>query len=305
MAPRRRCTVIAATPRTSVVIPAYHAEATLGRVLAALEPQLEHGRREVIIVDSTGDGTVERLGREWPWVRVVALRARTLPGRARNLGVRAARGELLAFLDADAVPEPDWLDELERALGPEVDMVGGAVLNGTPGSAWGTTSHLLEFLDWLPDRDRQVPHAVTANLLVPSDVFERAGGFREDLWPGEDTLFTFVAGAAGRLGFAPSSRVVHLNRTERLQVLRHQRRLGESFVAVCATAPLGGHRLARPWLAPVAVLARAHWLLIRARADPALRAEMMRHAPRLIAGLAAWGVGVAGSGSGRRAASGL
>lgn len=282
-----------------MVIPAYRAEATLGRVLRALQPQVEaNPEREAVLVDSTGDGAAERLGRDWPWLRIVALESRTLPGRARNLGARAARGELLAFLDADAIPDPDWLDELERAFGPGVDMVAGAIVNGTPGSPWGTTAHLLEFVDWLPDRTRPVPHAASANLLVARRAFDRAGGFAEDLWPGEDTLLTFGAGAAGRLGFAPRARVAHLNRTERAQVLRHQRRLGASFVATCRVVPLGGHQLARPALAPLAVLARIAVLVARGRAHPALARELARHAPRLVAGLAAWGIGVARSATG-------
>ena len=48
-------------------------------------------------------------------------------GTRRNLAARDARGELLAFTDADAVVEPGWLDELERALTDDVDGVAGAM----------------------------------------------------------------------------------------------------------------------------------------------------------------------------------
>jgi len=55
-----------------------------------------------------------------------------LRGRARNLGTSIARGELLAFLAADTIPASGWLDELERSLVPGVEMVAGAILDGTP-----------------------------------------------------------------------------------------------------------------------------------------------------------------------------
>jgi hypothetical protein len=59
---------------TTVVIPAYAAWETLPAVLDALEPQARRGDREVIVVESSGDGAETRLAR-WPWVRrrLVAL----------------------------------------------------------------------------------------------------------------------------------------------------------------------------------------------------------------------------------------
>src|SRR6516162_6863980 len=97
-------------PQISVVIPSYRAAATLPRVLAALEPQVAGQTREVVVVDSSGDGSIDDLAFRFPWARFVALDERTLPGRARNLGAQLTQGELLAFLDADVIPAPGCLD---------------------------------------------------------------------------------------------------------------------------------------------------------------------------------------------------
>jgi glycosyltransferase involved in cell wall biosynthesis len=279
-------------PSISVVIPAYKAWGTLPTVLDALAPQIQDRDREVVVVDSSGDGAEERL-RRWPWARVVALPERTLPGRARNLALDVARGERLAFLDADAVPAPDWLDSLESALTPEVDAVAGAVLNGTPESPVGTAGYLLEFADWLPGRRGRLIHAATCNLLVRRDVLARTGGFAEDVWPGEDTLLTFGLGRAGRLAFAPGARVRHLNRTGFRDYLGHQRRLGAAFAYVCARVDFPHRALGRPRAAPLAGAFRLGALAYRLAPHPREAALALAFLPLLAAGIAAWALGLA------------
>jgi GT2 family glycosyltransferase len=276
----------------TVIIPAYRAQATLPLVFGALEAQVLREDREVVLVDSTGDDDGTLIQRQWPWVQVISVPHRMLPGRARNLGASAARGELLAFLDADAIPQPGWLDELERAMEPRVEMVAGAVLNGTPHDRWGTVAYMLEFLEWEPERRVPLGHAASCSLLIRRAAFERAGGFPEDLWPGEDTVFSFPFATRHTLAFAPRARVAHLNRVNRRAVLAHQRRLGASWVQACARVPLPGSRYAVPQLAPVAVLARI-WAVIRQlRRCPGRLRDVLGDAPLLVVALVAWGVGI-------------
>lgn len=278
----------------SVVVPAYRSWSTLPRALAALRGEIEGRNREAILVESSGEMTESELRARWPWLRVLALPERTLPGKARNIGFKAASGERIAFVDADAVPEPGWLDALARGLTPDVDAVAGAIVNGTPKSAVGTAGYLLEFADWLPTRRGAVQHAATCNLLVRRDALERAGGFREDIWGGEDTIFTFGIGQDGRLAFAPSARVTHLNRTSLREFLRHQRRLGAAFAHVCASIPFPHGWLGRPTLAPLAVPFRLAALTKRLARQPgvAVTAAVL---PLIVAGLISWGIGLAGS----------
>jgi GT2 family glycosyltransferase len=277
----------------SVIIPAYRAGATLPLVLEALELQVKAEDREVVVVDSTGgdDGTSIRL--RWPSIQVIAVPRRMLPGQARNLGASVARGELLAFLDADAIPQPGWLDRLECALGQGVEMVAGAVLDGTPGERWGTVSYALEFMEWAPKHRKPLGHAAGCNLLIRRTAFERTGGFAEDLWPGEDTVFSVPFALSGNLAFAPDAQVKHLNRVGRREVLAHQRRLGASWVEVCARVPLPGSRLAVPPLAAVAVAGRVWSLIRQLRREPGSLRRLARHGPSLVTALLAWGVGVA------------
>ena len=283
--------------RISVVIPAYRAWTTLPAVLAALRPQIEGRNREAIIVDSSGDGRAANLARATPWARVIALPERALPGAARNVAYPEARGELIAFTDADAVPDQHWLDELDRALGADVDAVAGAILNGTPRSAVGTAGYLLEFVDCLPSRRGRLLHAATCNLLIRRGALDVGGGFRTDLWPGEDTILTFALGATGRLAFAREAKVRHLNRTGMRAFVQHQRRLGRAFAEICASVDFPRTWFTRRWLTPIAPAIRLLSVGSRVRRDLRHTVAAVLVSPLLVLGAVAW---VAGLAEGRR-----
>jgi GT2 family glycosyltransferase len=280
--------------RTSVVIPAYRAWSTLPAVLDALEPQLGPDR-EAILVDSTaGDRPQAYVGR-WPWLRTVTPRSRVQPGPARNLGAAHSRGALLAFLDADAVPGPAWLDRLERRLTRDADAVAGSVLNGTPGSAIGTAGYLLEFSEVMPSRRWPLRHAVTCNLLVRRNRFEADGGLPDDIRAGEDTVFTFRIAADGRLVFAPDATVHHINRTTLAPFLANQRLLGAGFVRVCRAVPFQHAWVSRGPMLLFALPLRVGALAGRLMADRGEARRALRALPAIGLGLAAWLVGAAGA----------
>jgi hypothetical protein len=285
-------------PRLSVVIPSYRSETTLPGVLAALAPQVRGRSREVIVVDSTADGSAARVCAEFPWVQLVELDGRTLPGRARNLGALAARADRLAFLDADVVPERECLDALERRLVPGVELVVGAVCNGTPRSPTGTAGYLLEVLDFAPFRRTPPKHAVGCALLVRRSAFERVGGFPENLWPAEDTVFSLRITERAPLAFVNVARVAHLNRRGLRPYLAHQRVLGASFALASRHADLPGSRFARRPLVFVAGVLRLGSLALRLRHHPRAALSACALAPWLVLGLVAWNVGaITGRGS--------
>jgi GT2 family glycosyltransferase len=276
----------------AVVIPAYQAGATLPKVLEAVVPQAGEVGAEVVVVDSTGDGAAV-ISSRWPTVHVLTPTVKTLPGRARNLGVAAApETDWLAFVDADAIPDPGWLSALLAATGPGIDAVAGAVRNGTPRHPVGTAGWLLEFSEVMPDRADPIQHGVTCNLLVRRSAFDSAGGFAEDIFAGEDTVFTFAIGQRGGLRFCPHATVRHLNRTGLGAFLRHQRRLGAGFPNVCAKVSFPhGWLSRRPWSVGAGGL-RLLALGRRVRRRPALAAQVLLTSPLVVMGLTAWTVGV-------------
>jgi len=289
-------------PRVTVIIPAYRAQRTLPRVIAALARQIDPARHEVLVVESGGPGgslaAGQRLGAERPWLSLIGLDDRAYPGRARNAGAAVARGDLLVFLDADAVPGPGWLEALERALTPDRAAVAGAILNGTPASRWGTAEYWLEFAEWRPGRTGPIEHAASCNLLVRRSAFEASGGFPCDLRAGEDTVLTRGFALRGELAFAPDACVRHLNRTSPREVLRNQRLLGVAWPEVCRRVDMPGGALATPRRLPLALAGRA-WAILKQTREPPLRVRAtLAHAPELLLGLLAWASGIA-SGSAR------
>lgn len=121
--------VIGPFPLVSVVIPTWNGRHHLEACLPALFRQT-YTPFEVIVVDNgSNDGTLAWLAREWPTVRVVALRRNYGVARAFNEGVRAARGAFIALLNNDTEPEPNWLAALVEALHrhPEAGMAASKI----------------------------------------------------------------------------------------------------------------------------------------------------------------------------------
>ncbi len=117
--------------RISVVISTLHRADSLRLTLAALRFQ-RHRDFEVVVVEGPSEVGWGRIATEQHrWVRRVSCPEANL-ARSRNLGVAAASGEVVAFVDDDAVPEPRWLTELAVAYEDErVAGAGGIVLDST------------------------------------------------------------------------------------------------------------------------------------------------------------------------------
>ncbi|HLM28097.1 MAG TPA: glycosyltransferase family A protein [Thermoleophilaceae bacterium] len=191
-------------PQASVIIPARDAEATLARTLACLERQAGAPDFEVIVVDDgSRDGTAE-VARAAGATTLV--QPRTGAAEARNRGVRAAGGEVLAFLDADCFPQPGWLAGGVRAL-ETADIVQGHV-RPDPAADLGPFDRTL----WIVD---DVGLWQTASLFVGRDVFDRAGGFEDWLDVGagklmaEDVWFGWRALRAGARGAFAAEALAH------------------------------------------------------------------------------------------------
>jgi glycosyltransferase involved in cell wall biosynthesis len=148
----------------TVIVPARDAADTIEATLRGLADQLDAPPFEVIVVDSgSSDGTS---------VHAAIAGAKVLhndggePAGSRNLGASFAFGDVLAFTDADCVPEPGWLAAGMRAL-RHADLAQGAVVPA----------------DRVGPYDRTVSvggeHGLyeTASLFVRRSVFEQVGGF--------------------------------------------------------------------------------------------------------------------------------
>jgi glycosyltransferase involved in cell wall biosynthesis len=115
-------------PDLSVVIAAHNATAVIDTCLAALEPQCRDRGVEVIVADSSTDGTPDQVARGFPWVRLLRLDERLGVPALRGRGIAVAKGQIVAILDPYSVAAGDWA---ERAISvharqPQA-VIGGAV----------------------------------------------------------------------------------------------------------------------------------------------------------------------------------
>jgi glycosyltransferase involved in cell wall biosynthesis len=168
----------------SVVLPVRNGLPWLDAQLRALAEQECSEPWEVVVADNgsrDGSGDIaRRWAKDHERFRVVDASALDGAPAARNVGVRAARGDLIAFCDADDVVWAGWLAACAEAL-RHADIVAGAFdfwsLNGTRKSP--TTPAAIRQLGFLPA-------GLGANLAVRRTVFDGVGGFNEDLLLGED-----------------------------------------------------------------------------------------------------------------------
>jgi glycosyltransferase involved in cell wall biosynthesis len=268
----------------------------IDRCLQALLAQEGIATPEIIVVDSSADGTAEYVRKNFPAVKVIALARQTPQSAARNLGLASTQARFIAITDHDCVVPPDWLARLLawHQTG-KYAAVGGAVGNGTPESSVGTASYLIEFNEFLP---AGTPHTVAmlphCNICFRREVFTTVGPFVEAPPGAEDLIFNFLlVQQGGRILFDPTLVVQHLNRTNFSTFLRHQRRLGFGSAIARRTVALRGQILVRHpifvyGLPLVRLLFTTRRLFLHNR--PALR-RYLRLLPVLLPGYIFWTFG--------------
>lgn len=208
----------------AVVICAYTDERwdALDAAVSSVASQTRSARETVVVVDHNPD-LFRRLRATFPRLRVVENRGvRGLAG-ARNAGVAATTAPIVAFLDDDAIADPEWLDSLLRRY-DDADVVG---VGGSIVPLWeqGRPRGFPKEFDWvvgctyrgMPEHRTEVRNVIGANMSFRRDALERAGGFqigRVGMRPlgCDDTDFCIRASRmipSGKIVYDPSAKVVH------------------------------------------------------------------------------------------------
>jgi GT2 family glycosyltransferase len=224
----------------------------------------------VVVVDNgrpAPDPGLAALAAAWPGLRLVSEPAKGA-ALARNRGVAETRAPLIAFLDCDCRPAPDWL-AMVRAAAARGDLVGGRVevFDETPPPRSGAQAFETVFAFDNRGYVARKGFSVTANLVTRREVFAATGPFVHGL--SEDLDWCRRAVAQGfRLAYDDALRVAHPTRSDWPALERKWRRLTEEGFGVNGRSP--SRRAvwaARALLMPASVLAHAPRVL----AHPGLR----------------------------------
>lgn len=184
---------LAASPVVSVIIASYNSSHTIGRTLDSLSSQEGSVDFEIIVVDSSSNEDTRQVVDSYAHVRLIRAEGRRYPGEARNIGVRAARGNILAFTDADCSVKPDWITQILHVHKCGHSVIGGMVDNGNPEKLFGWVYYFCKFSLWLPGKsDRRVDEIPTTCLSMQREIFFRYGPFAEGCY-GSDGLFQWRA----------------------------------------------------------------------------------------------------------------
>jgi len=204
-------------PFLSIVIPAYRAAGVLPRLLDSIFATKGFSDFEVIVVnDASPDETARVAELYQPKVKVLRLKRNSGPARARNEGVKIAKGKVVLFLDADVVCFPDTVARVAKRFLKDKDLTaitGVWVRPRKTPDFFPNYKALRDWSYWINERDQKGYFYLfsTRVAAIKRDVFLRLGGFdqryrRADI---EDIEFTYRIASRYAVIFDEKIRVKH------------------------------------------------------------------------------------------------
>ncbi|MBS1868262.1 MAG: glycosyltransferase [Actinobacteria bacterium] len=225
--------------RVSVVVCSCNGAATIGETLDAIA-RLDYPDYETIVVDDGSTDDTARIAAARPGVRLISTPNRGLSA-ARNVGMEAASGELVAYIDDDAYPDPQWLDYVALALrdgvhagvgGPNLPIPSDGLVAECVANAPGGPVHVLL-------SDTVAEHIPGCNMAFRRDRLMAIGGFDPRYRvAGDDVDVCWRIQERGwTLGFHPAAVVWHHRRGSVRRFWRQQRGYGRAEALLEHTWP--------------------------------------------------------------------
>ena len=217
-------------PRISVVICTYNGAATLRECLEGVLT-LHYPNYEVVVVSDGSTDDSAQIASSYEGVMAIQTPQRGLAA-ARNTGMEVASGELIAYIDDDAVPDPDWLTHLAMTFasgpfaavgGPNVLPPDSSVVAQCVANAPGGPTHVLI-------SDREAEHIPGCNMAIRKAALEQIGGFDPQFRAAGDDVDVCwrLLDSGERIAFSPGAVVLHHRRRSIRAYLRQQRGYGKA-----------------------------------------------------------------------------
>jgi GT2 family glycosyltransferase len=225
-------------PRVSVVVCVYNGAATIADCLEGAT-SLDYPDYEVIVVDDGSTDDTARIASAFN-VRLIRTENGGL-SRARNVGIEAATGEIIAFTDGDARPDADWLTYLALGLrsgefvgvgGPNIAPPGDGLVAECVANAPGGPVYVLS-------TDQEAEHVPGCNMAFQASALREIGGFDPRFrTAGDDVDICWRIQERGwRIGFSPSAVVWHHARSTVAAFWRQQSGYGAAEALLAAKWP--------------------------------------------------------------------
>ena len=267
--------------RTSVIVPCRNGARIVGEAVRSAFSQTEPPL-EVIVVDDASSDTTSEAARS-AGARVLSTEQRRNAGGARNLGIEASSGDVLAFLDADVAAPADWLARVRAAFenDPQVVAVGGSVVNGRPG-VWGDLDLYLNHSEWIGGRPAVKGLIPTLGVAYRREAVGPVRFVETNL--GEDASFgAAVLARGGRLWYDPKIVMTHRHeRLDRATFLARQVDCGRTIYRTRVLHDRPGRILVR--FPPLLFLFPHLWIVLARMARAGAAGKAARLFPRLVAG---------------------
>ena len=201
-------------------------EPVIDSTIRELFEQIDPGNTECIVVDASM-GRLSQVSAKYPKVLWVDFQPRNPSKRItiaeqRNVGVRAAQGEVIVFCDAGGSPEPGWLDAITVPI-----LSGDQILVGGPIRATNLSS--LDSWTNLQQDGEEIQYPTTANLALLRTAFDLVGGFNEELDYGSDADFVWRLNSEGIRQICVSKAIMGLDGGSKKRELKRAWRYGKAL----------------------------------------------------------------------------
>jgi glycosyltransferase involved in cell wall biosynthesis/exo-beta-1,3-glucanase (GH17 family) len=217
-------------PKVSVIICSYNGASTVESCLRSMQ-RLRYPDYEVVFVDDGSTDHTQEILAKFPWVRNIRQKNMGL-SYARNVGMNAAKGEIIVYTDSDCEADEDWLYYLALAMvrGKHIGMGGpnlipdeGSWVADCVGLSPGGPTHVM--ID-----DRTAEHVPGCNMAFYTWAAKLINGFDPQFRKaGDDVDFIWRLQHLGySIGFAPAAQVWHYRRNTVKAYIKQQRGYGEA-----------------------------------------------------------------------------
>lgn len=210
---------------------------------------------EVIVLPNSKSQKDKIFLKKYHWLRIIPTPNISRPAEKRDIGAKNAEGSVLAFIDDDAYPSPDWLEKSTYYFdSKKTEVICGPGVIPTNINIWekifdeiltspvGSGGYQYRFIKAKPRFTDDYP---SMNFLIQKKVFQQLGGFNSEYWPGEDSKLCedLVYKYKGKIYYNPNILVYHHRRNTLIGFLKQHANYGFHRGAFSAHGDRNSRRL--------------------------------------------------------------